>query len=204
MSIQTNFDVTNGALAPFAKTTLVCGPMFAGKSTRLVELYQSYLACYTEPQVLVWKPALDTRYQGAKHVTTHDRVSIPCQYLTEDCLENWSIFAQNTMGKAVVLLVDEVQFFTQKIIENIIESQRHYPNLKVVFAGLDRDFKQTWFPVSAYLYSCVDCVEHLFATCASCGKPAAYSQRVAKDTQNIILVGGAEAYQPKCTDCVVL
>ena len=72
--------------------------------------------------------------------------------------------------------------------------------LQVICAGLDQDYTGKPFePVPALL--CVaEYVTKTLAICSRCGQPAGRSQRIA-GAGDRVLVGAADAYEPRCRRC---
>ena len=59
---------------------LFVGPMFSGKSTKLIDLYKKYSYCNIK--VCVINHSLDTRYSSS-HMSTHDGILVPCIFISE-------------------------------------------------------------------------------------------------------------------------
>ena len=55
-------------MKPKGSITVICGSMFAGKTEELIRLARR--ALYAKKKVLVFKPAIDTRYDEASQVYT--------------------------------------------------------------------------------------------------------------------------------------
>jgi thymidine kinase len=167
---------------------VVCGPMFAGKSTRLLarcaELAAAGLA------VQAFKPARDDRYDGARHIVTHDGRRLEARPVVEA--------AEVLAADAPAVLIDEVHFFGDAIVEpcmRLVQSGR-----VVIVAGVDRDHRGRPFAPFPALLCEADRVDKLHATCARCGGAACHSQRLV-DSDAHIVVGGPEAYEPRCRSC---
>ena len=85
------------------KIELLLGPMFSGKSTRLIERIRKYV--YKNKKTIMIKFIGDQRYTKKSEVVTHDLVkydSIECQNLADsfEVLKNYDVIG-----------VDEGQFF---------------------------------------------------------------------------------------------
>ena len=75
-------------------------------------------------------------------------------------------------------------------------------------SGLDKDFRCDSFPITDQVKALAYKVIHLAAKCTyhDCGSPALYTQRIidgkpAPLSSEVIQVGGAESYQPRCHSC---
>ena len=66
-------------------------------------------------------------------------------------------------------------------------------------SGLDQDYRGVPFDTTARLMALADKVKKITAHCTRCGQPATKTYRTTKNT-NRVLVGGAESYEPRCTE----
>ena len=78
--------------------------------------------------------------------------------------------------------------------------------IRVIVAGLDKDFRGEPFGVMPYLLSRAEYVTKLQAICQKCGQPATRTQRLingvpADYNDPIILVGAQESYEARCRHC---
>lgn len=177
--------------------TAYTGPMYAGKTTALIDALQDY------DSYAAFKPALDDRYDNTQ-IVTHDDTACEA-YVVDTATDIESLLtAQSMVGdRPDAVGIDEAQFFDTALpgtVETLLE--RGYD---VVVAGLDKDFCRDGFdPVPAL-------VEHanqgafLYADCAAdnCGDPARYTQRLidgepAEHDSPQVLVGGTDTYEPRC------
>ncbi|MDA2922692.1 thymidine kinase [Patescibacteria group bacterium AH-259-L07] len=97
-----------------------------------------------------------------------------------------------------VIGIDEVQFFDHdlvEVIERLIDMGK-----RVIVSGLDTDFRGEPFGIVPYLMAISDDLLRLKAVCMQCGKPAIRTQRIVKGDE-LIVVGGDEAYEARCRDC---
>jgi len=168
---------------------LICGPMFAGKTTALLQRLAD--ARSAGRVVVAIQPAGDTR-SGAGRLRTHGG----------DVVEAIAIAAAPELAtaaaRAAVVGIDEAHFFAADLAEAC--RARAACGVRVIVAGVDLDHRGRMFPAIAAIAECADDVTKLTAPCARCGAPAAYTQRlVASDAP--IVVGGAEAYEPRCAAC---
>lgn len=178
---------------------VICGSMFAGKTEELIRRVKRFQ--YAKKNILIFKHAIDTRYDETL-VVSHNGTTLEAQPLQnpED------IFTYLTQDTDVVVL-DEVQFFDLEIVEVVRSLVRH--NIRVIVAGLDKDFRGVPFPVTAALLSDAESVTKLSAVCVCCGQPATVSQRLIEGQPGsfndpIVLVGESESYEPRCRHCHVI
>lgn len=179
-----------------AKLTAVYGPMFAGKTTwlleRVAQLEQDGQRC------LVFKPRLDNRYGGEAKLHAHSGMSGEAMVVDEhnpgEMLEAW--VAQNEQHKVIV--IDEAMFFDKSIVEIIKEMLAR--ELSVIVAGLDTNFRREPFGAMPMLIKLADEQCLLKAKCYRCGSEAIYSARTSGGVGDIV-VGASESYQPACENC---
>lgn len=162
--------------------------MFAGKSTRLLARCAELAAAGVAVQA--FKPASDDRYDGARHIVTHDG-----RRLEASPIAHASLILQSR-GAAVV--VDEIHFFGDALVEPCMELLRG--GRLVIVAGVDRDHRGRPFAPFPDLLCEADRVDKLHARCARCGGQACHSQRLVESDARIV-VGGPEAYEPRCRSC---
>jgi thymidine kinase len=168
---------------------VICGSMFSGKTEELIRrLRRAQIARQT---VVVFKPVTDTRY-AADRLVTHDRVSLPSIPVRHpsEILEG--------ARDAQVIGIDEVQFFDKGLVEVCTELAD--AGKRVIVAGLDTDYRAQPFDPVPQLLAIAEHITKTHAVCVVCGNPANRTQRVVRRGERI-LVGGAEAYEPRCRRC---
>jgi thymidine kinase len=162
--------------------------MFAGKTTELIRRVAE--AEGAGENVRLYKPRLDTRHDDPA-VYSHDGISSPAQWVGPD-------YSTPFANGATVIALDEVQFFTLDIVPEVIRAVRR--GVRVIAAGLDLTSQEEPFGPVPALLALADEVIKLRARCSQCGNPATRSyRRVASDDK--ILVGGADIYEPRCLSC---
>ena len=173
------------------KIELILGPMFSGKSTRLIGLIRKYT--YKAKKTKMIKFFADKRYSEKSEVVTHDLLkydSIDCKNLREHFDQ---IKAYDVIG------IDEGQFFP-----DLVEVCEELALMKktIIVAALNGDFRMEPFPVIAKLISKADKIKLLKAYCFHCHKDAKYSLRIVQSNETV-LIGAGEAYKPACRECHV-
>ena len=160
------------------------GPMFAGKSTKLLG---TYLRSPENDRVLI-SPEKDTR---SVEVITHDGQRHPCKKVGS---------AQELISlKERYIFIDEAQFFGQDLVAvcAMLAKRDHV----VRIAGLCTDYKDAPFGPLPELMLEAEIVHKLWARCAECGSSFANKTRRKVDKVGQILVGGSEEYMPVCRSC---
>ena len=85
---------------------IIIGPMFSGKSSRILSIVSRYEAIKTP--ILVIKHSSDTRYVfGETDIVTHDQRRVPSLSVQDLFYEE----VMDRIGTYQVIIVDEAQFF---------------------------------------------------------------------------------------------
>ena len=101
-------------------------------------------------------------------------------------------------SQAVVIGIDEVQFFSNDIVDVIMTLLKQ--RKKIIASGLDLDYKGKPFGPVPHLLALADRVDKLMAVCRKCGSDfACRTQRTVQSSEQI-LVGDSE-YEARCIDC---
>ena len=173
------------------KIELILGPMFSGKSTRLIELMRKYV--YKAKKTIMVKYFADHRYSEKSEVVTHDLIkydSINCKLLRNSF---------DTLKQYDVIGIDEGQFFADLV--EVCEELALMGKI-ILIAALNGDFRMEPFPVIQRIISKSDKIKLLKAYCFNCHKDAKFSLRIVKSNETV-LIGAGEAYKPACRECHV-
>ena len=176
---------------------LILGPMFAGKTTRLLERVKQ-LEESVDANVLLLKSDKDTRYAKDK-VVTHDgrgRECFPVMSLELEVVVK--TVGDRKWNECDVVAVDEAQFLTNLYEFCRVAADEH--DKIVLVAGLNGDFKRETFGEVQETLPLCDSVTKLTARC-ECGRPALFSKRIVNVGDGQELVGGADKYLPACRRC---
>ena len=184
------------------KLTVICGPMFSGKSRELIRLI--HIAEIAAQQTAVFKPRIDTRYSHSD-VASHDGITKNA-HAVETAREIISML-QTCPAMPAVVAIDEAQFFDPGIVAICLWLVDQ--GISVVVAGLDRNFRGEPFGSMPELLACADEVLKLRAVCMRCKDPrvtAVLPQRLINGKPALydspeVMVGGAEYYEARCLDC---
>ncbi|MEB3196849.1 MAG: thymidine kinase [Candidatus Sericytochromatia bacterium] len=178
---------------------VICGSMFSGKTEELIRRVRR--AQIAKQQVQVFKPEMDDRYR-AELVNSHNGGQIEAirARLASDVLAMVS-------EDVHVVALDEVQFFDDAIVEAC--QALADAGKRVICTGLDLDFRGEPFGFMPRLITMAEEVEKLTAICMTCGAPGTRTQRLvdgrpAHYEEAVILIGAAEAYEPRCRACHVV
>jgi thymidine kinase len=187
---------------------LIIGPMFSGKTSRLVDIYKQCKFCNIS--VTVINHTIDNRYDE-ELLSTHDKVKIPC-IKTERLLDLWaeSINLEDDIEIiprskdkckiriSEVILINEGQFFPdlEEFVRILLNDGK-----KVYICGLDGDFERKRFGTILDLIPLCDKVTKLTSLCSLCknGTPGIFSMRLTNETDQTVV--GSDNYIPVCRKC---
>ncbi len=178
-------------MATLGHLTVICGPMFSGKTTALIQRLRS--AQQAGHSTIAIKPACDTRYHAGA-LASHAGAALDAVNVTDAS----QVVAAS--ASAEVVGIDEAHFFGAGLITACDALLAR--GAQVIVAGLERDHRGQPFEPFPRLLVDADDVIKLSGPCALCGRPAVHSQRLV-DSSDRIVVGGAEAYQARCRACFV-
>lgn len=170
---------------------LIIGPMFSGKTSRLIEIYKQCKFCNIP--TLVINHSIDTRYDQYL-LSNHDKVMIPCIQTTQLT----TLINNQELEKAEVILINEGQFFDD--LYDCIELWLK-ENKKIYISGLDGDFERKKFGQIIDLIPLCDKVTKMTSLCSMCrnGTPGIFSKRITKEKEQTMV--GSDNYLPVCRYC---
>ncbi len=174
---------------PHGWIEVICGSMFSGKTEELIRRLRR--AEFANQKLLLFKPRIDNRY-SEELVMSHNGAKFEAIQV-----ESANEIYQHWKNEKIVAL-DEVQFFDQDIVK--VANDLANQGVRVICAGLDMDFKGNPFGPMPYLLSCAEYVTKVHAICVSCGVPAQFSHRKAKQDDQVFL-GAKDEYEPLCRVC---
>lgn len=171
---------------------LIIGPMFSGKTTYLIDIYNKNL----DKKILTINYAFDKRY-SENMLSSHDKKEIPCIF----CESLYQV-NEDEIERSDIILINEGQFFS-----DIYEKVQHWvDNLKknIHIAALDGDFKRKPFGNFLDLICISDKVTKLYANCSMCKiNNALFSHRISNEKEKIV-IGGNNKYIPLCRNCYLI
>jgi len=193
---------------------LFLGPMFSGKTSKLLEIYKQCEFCHIP--VVVINHSADVRYHESM-LSTHDKVMIPCiqtnnlmsleidtnmneiQYL-DPSVDEYSRKSRIVcnMVRTKIILINEGQFFEDLIpfVLAMLKARK-----KIYIGGLDGDFERKKFGSILDLIPMCDKITKLTSLCSICkdGTPGIFSLRLTKEKQQMLI--GSDNYIPVCRFC---
>lgn len=169
--------------------TVIGGPMFAGKTTWLL----NHAKTLVPGSYRLFKPGMDTRY-AADQVVTHNGERLAAENLDAAA----PVFPRFDRSIRTIM-IDELNFFhTERLYRAITEQLQK--GIRIIGAGLLYDFQRRPFGATLPLAEKADSFVRLYAVCDGCGSEAEYNYRKIADRHQVVL-GAAEAYGASCTDC---
>lgn len=177
---------------------LVIGPMFSGKTSKIIDIYKKAKFC--EKNVVVINYTYDQRYSKTE-LSSHDKIMIPCTQTTSlNSLFDLKTKTGNIdISKLDIILINEGQFFNDLFpwVSYIIEN---YP-IHIYICGLDSDYKKQKFGQILDLVPICDKITKLTSWCAICrnGTPGIYSHRVSNEQEQLVI--GNDNYISLCRKC---
>ena len=187
---------------------IILGPMFSGKTSRLVEIYNQCKFCNIS--VAVINHCIDNRYDNDL-LSTHDKIKIPC-IKTERLFDVWTdhinmednvaiiprIKDKFKVATSSVILINEGQFFPDlaEFVTRLLED-----NKQIYVCGLDGDFERKKFGQILDLIPLCDKVHKLTSLCSLCknGNKGIFSMRLTNEKEQTVV--GSDNYIPVCRMC---
>ena len=185
-----SFICGNNTMANFSYLKVIIGPMWSGKSSEVVSIYNHN--CIARISTIVVNYEDDKRYDEYL-LSTHDKVKIPCHRYTRlsELLES------GDLCEIKCIVIDEAQFFC-----DLYDSVKKLLSMgKMVYVcGLDSDYKMEKFGQIIDVIPLADEVIKKQALCAICrnGKKAAFTKRLSDGEEQVII---GNDYIPVCREC---
>ena len=166
---------------------LIYGCMFAGKTTKLIGMYNESEVGYDEK--IAVKPLIDKRYNPT-NINAHSGLQMVAHRINK-AEELYPLC--NELIKEVY--IDEIQFFGPYIIHAVNDLLMN--GVRVIAAGLDKDFLNQDFGPMGDLKKIATTKIALSAKCHVCGAPAHYTYR-QPGIEDQIAVGHNDIYEARC------
>jgi len=176
-----------------ARTELLIGPMFSGKSTEMIRRVKRYQIA--KKRIIIIKKSFDIREGEVKGIIkTHAGEKMSCIRL-----EKLADFTGDLVWHYDVIGIDDGQFFPD--IETFVEELVNNHGKIVIIAALDANYKREPFKNITNLVAKCEIVKKFNAICTSCGSFGSFSKKLKEEEGELIDVGGSEKYTVLCRKC---
>lgn len=170
--------------------TTFIGPMFSGKSNKLIEIYNKI---YNKDNIICFKPVDDNRDLGV--ISSRNKQSqLKCYLINrfEDIL--FILKGLNTPFLGKIILIDEAQFIKGNVqYLNYLSIKLDY-DIYISGLSLTSDLKP--FGCMPEVLSISDNIVKLWAHCFYCGRRADYTKCLIDKVKDVLV--GNEEYIPVC------
>jgi len=181
-----------------SKLNIIVGPMFSGKTTRLIEQFNKNVLDNIPTMVINYSE--DNRYSNTE-LSSHDNIEIPCIKLSRLAeiykYLNKFILKPSDLNLRYIL-INEGQFFPD--LYDVIYDLLSMDNIVIVVSGLDGDYEMKKFGQILDIIPLANHIEKLNATCYNCKNPAYFTMRKTLQKKQII-IGSNDIYSPVCREC---
>ena len=184
--------------------TLIIGPMFSGKTTKLLRTHndinfmKKINNCSDKKLDILVNFLGDTRYGESSKIITHDGLSMEC--IATDKLDLlWKTHFLSAYKNQLIdnIFINEGQFFSDiyEFVTYILDNT----SINIYIAALDSDYKREKFGNIWNLIPHASYIDKLSGQCKFCKNKSIYTLRTTKDnTQTLI---SSEIYEPVCRVC---
>lgn len=180
------------------KIEVFIGPMFSGKTERMIQRINSARA--SGEHVQIFYPKIDTRFRSHPNINSiqaHSNINLEATPISTP-YEIFEILEDETS----IVAIDEIQFFDRSLTQVCFSLSRRCK--QIILAGLDRDFRGEPFDTVLDIITKVR-VNRFRADCTICHNPADFTQRIinnkpASYQSPLIMIGGSELYEPRCQE----
>jgi len=170
------------------------GPMFGGKTTRLLSEVERYR--YKNRQVLAYKPSIDDRYDS-ESIVTHNGFKLKAKRIANalEILADLEQFCLPIADRPIVV-VDEAFMIkgAGAILPNVFKD-----GYTILVSTLQLSASGKPFEEVEKLLPWATKVEICPAVCTKCDKDAFYTHRKISGLGEIA-VGGEDMYEPRCLE----
>ena len=161
------------------------GPMYGGKTTRLLSALERYV--YQKKKVALFKPSIDERY-STEMVVTHSGVEREAYRVPDG-----ESILNTVPADCDIVAVDEM-FMIKGSAEALI--QIYKTGMTILISTLQLSYNCEPFDEVQKIMPFATSVEVCPAVCF-CGADAYFTKRI-NGGDDLIQVGGAESYEPRC------
>lgn len=179
------------------KLTVIAGPMFAGKTTKLLTLFS--VLSNLGFSIMCFK-AEARKINGMGHTKSHDERPLPVVYVSMD--EPEKILQYVGRDGIQKVIIDAIHFFPKDRFIKVVNALLGQ-GIDVYLNGLIYDYRKKEFGATRTLMKMADeCIEQ-YSICVRCGGKAEHTERISGGKgQSIGTTGIKKAeYIAVCADC---
>ena len=187
-----------------ARLEVIVGPMFSGKTERLIaELHR---VGYARKRTRILKPSSDSRTNGSiasRAVMPEGTTRVTKELSAIAIGSEDALVEQFARQDYDVLAIDEAQFMGMYLVPRLrtLLRERRDSDLRIIVAGLDLNFAEEPFGPIPGLLAIANSIEKLTAVCMQCGADNAHlTQRLIAGDASLD-VGDIEKYEARCRAC---
>jgi thymidine kinase len=153
---------------------------------------------YRQRRILAYKPTMDDRYSKTEITTHSGMVSLPAVTIevADDLITH--VLQQDIAVENTTIVLDEV-FMVPKIGKQLVWLYRN--GFSLLVSSLDLSSAMEPFLEIVEILPWVTDVQKCTAVCQVCRADARYTYRKPGAGDDIILVGGVETYEARCSSC---
>lgn len=181
-----------------AKLYFRYGTVNSAKTLNLLAVAHNYRQ--QGKRALIVKPALDTRW-GQDWITSRAGPKMPADIVCE----TGTVITQMDLEGVSCVLVDEAQFLSLFVIQQLADLAHGKLGIPVICYGLRTDFRTNLFPAAAKLLELADTIEEVKTTCQFCDKKAIFNLKLVGGVPTMagpsVELGAEEKYLPACAPC---
>ena len=179
------------------------GVVSSAKTLQLLAVSHTYQQ--QGKQILLLKPAIDTRY-GKGIIQSRAGLSATADIVID--ADSATLFAdiekQSKIKDIQCVLVDECQFLLAQHIDDLRTVATNL-NIPVICYGLRTDFRTHLFEGSQRLCELSDAIEEIKTTCHYCNRKAIFNLKHVNGHPDfsgpVVQLGAEEKYFPTCSSC---
>ena len=189
------------------KLTVIAGPMFAGKTTKLLTLFS--VLSNLDFSILVFKAEAKSN-GGMGHTRSHDERPLPVIYIGMNEPKKILQYAcpakprrsgveKNPIQKVII---DNINFFPKDAFIKVVKTLLSQ-GIDVYVNGLIYNYRKEEYGATKALMAMADeCIEQ-YSICVKCGGKAAHTERIAGGTEVSIGTTGKTTakYVAVCSSC---
>ena len=175
---------------------LIIGPMFSGKTTELINRYNTLKINNSDDKILLINHLIDSQRYKHNSIVSHNGIEIPAISITKLGEANKEIEINKNI---CYILINEGQFFEDlyEWVINILDNT----HISIIICGLDSDYRRMKFGKIWNLFPHANNIYKLSGKCNNCSNLSIYTHRISHDDKQVVV--GTINYIPLCRTCYI-